>query len=412
MSVDIEISGLPGESFADVARRIGSIGGVPVSPEASDQQILELMAAGATAAAEAAQVAAELARDLAQAAAATAPMVYADATAGLAAVGEGETFWVEESGRISLYRDESGVATALTSLVTAASGLDLPEIRTGFTMPTVAADTRFSTYVYSGTGTGENAANEAFRIGSNISEVAYVARDLAEPQLYWGLETWFEGRMECYFRFHRAGGAYQFGHEDRETGYVQPFFFKVDRVTGLILDMQFRAQQCYFQDTDGATIVTILPGSVTLDVELFARAAQFDGFAYTTNNRWFGSKNAAGAPSALLQVAPDNVIYLGDIYGGFGASLLIRVAGHTALAFAANGAATFSTGVTVDGGINAGGDISAHQALIGGTGVYVAGQKVVGTRGAAIADATDNASAILCVNQILAHLRAHGLIAA
>ncbi len=410
MSIDIEISGLPGESFADVARRSGSIGGVNVPSDASDQEILDLMAAGATAAAEAAQAAAELARDLAQAAAATAPMVYAGTAAGLAAVDEGETFWVGEDGRITLYRDENGVAVALASLVTAASGLDLPEIRTGFTMPTVAADTRFSTYVYSGTGTGENADNEAFRIGSNISGEAYVARDIAEPQLYWGLETWFEGRMECYFRFHRAGAAYQQGFEDRDTGYVQPFFFKVERTTGLILDMQFRAQQCYFQDTDGATIVTILPGSLTLDVELFAKAAEFDGFAYTTNNRWFGSKNAAGAPSALLQVDPDNIVYLGDVNGGFGAGLLVRVAGNTALAFAANGAATFSAGVTIDGGVNAGGDVSANQALISGTGLYVAGEKVVGAQGAAIADATDNASAIACVNQILARMRAHGLI--
>jgi hypothetical protein len=46
-----------------------------------------------------------------------------------------------------------------------------------------------------------------------------------------------------------------------------------------------------------------------------------------------------------------------------------------------------------------------------GLGFYVDDVKVVGSQGAAIADATDAASAITQLNLVLARLRAHGLIA-
>ena len=61
-------------------------------------------------------------RDLAAAAALTAPNVYVDTTAGLAAVAEGETFWAEGvDGSIVLYRDVAGVADPLASMLTTTS---------------------------------------------------------------------------------------------------------------------------------------------------------------------------------------------------------------------------------------------------------------------------------------------------
>ena len=49
---------------------------------------------------------------------------------------------------------------------------------------------------------------------------------------------------------------------------------------------------------------------------------------------------------------------------------------------------------------------------IGNTGgLQVSGTKVVGAQGAAVADATDAASAITQLNLLLARCRAHGLIA-
>lgn len=63
---------------------------------------------------------AESASSLAQMAALTAPTVYATKAAGLAAVGEGGTFWSNEDEPLALYRDVSGVATKLASAVTSA----------------------------------------------------------------------------------------------------------------------------------------------------------------------------------------------------------------------------------------------------------------------------------------------------
>jgi len=62
-------------------------------------------------------------------------------------------------------------------------------------------------------------------------------------------------------------------------------------------------------------------------------------------------------------------------------------------------------------------DIAAVKQLIeGGTttpnvvGLEVAGTAVVGAQGGAVADATDAASVILRLNELLAILRTHGLI--
>ena len=58
--------------------------------------------------------------------------------------------------------------------------------------------------------------------------------------------------------------------------------------------------------------------------------------------------------------------------------------------------------------------INDHQTATADVGLYVAGTKVVGAQGAAIADITpaaDGTTAGTAVNTILARLRAHGLIA-
>ena len=63
---------------------------------------------------------AEQAAALAQMAALTAPKVYQTKAEGLAAVGEGGTFWSDEDEPLALYRDVGGVATKLASAVTSA----------------------------------------------------------------------------------------------------------------------------------------------------------------------------------------------------------------------------------------------------------------------------------------------------
>jgi hypothetical protein len=79
-----------------------------------------------------------------------------------------------------------------------------------------------------------------------------------------------------------------------------------------------------------------------------------------------------------------------------------------------------SGGVDTDGDVDAG---SGKDFKIAGTSVlnagylsistaaYIGGNQVVGTRGAAVADATDAASAITQLNLLLARVRTHGLIA-
>ena len=72
---------------------------------------------------------------------------------------------------------------------------------------------------------------------------------------------------------------------------------------------------------------------------------------------------------------------------------------------------------TASGGNVGIGDIAPGELLdvAGGinttTHYHVADVQVVGARGAAVADATDAASVILRLNDLLARVRAHGLIA-
>lgn len=92
--------GLRGESLADIARREGSIGGVSVSPTNTDQEVIDLATAGV---------------------ALTGANAYVSTAAGLAAVGEGESFWVADGSGLALYRDLSGVATPVAPFTSAAN---------------------------------------------------------------------------------------------------------------------------------------------------------------------------------------------------------------------------------------------------------------------------------------------------
>lgn len=118
--IKLEGRGLRGENFADVARRVGTVAGVPVSPNSSDGQILDAMvdAAGYSPVLQASVEAAISNAQLAELAALTAPGVYADTAAGLAAVAEGDTFWVKEDDGLVLYRKVSGSAEMVDILGT------------------------------------------------------------------------------------------------------------------------------------------------------------------------------------------------------------------------------------------------------------------------------------------------------
>ena len=101
MTVRLALRGLRGESFADVARRQGSIAGTAVSSSATDSQVLAALVAAASLTSSV-----------------TNPNVYASTAAGLAAVSEGQLFWVVDGGLLNLYRDDAGSATLLAELAT------------------------------------------------------------------------------------------------------------------------------------------------------------------------------------------------------------------------------------------------------------------------------------------------------
>lgn len=85
----------------------------------SGEELLARLTARSEAAAESADedaAAAAISAALAEAASLTAPQVYANTAAGLAAVAEGGTFWVKVGDRLVLYRDIAGVATEIASM--------------------------------------------------------------------------------------------------------------------------------------------------------------------------------------------------------------------------------------------------------------------------------------------------------
>lgn len=108
--VKLALRGLRGESLADIARRVGQIGGVSVDEDASDEAILEALF--------------YLSLNVGGIVGSTAPLVYASTAAGLAAVAEGGTFWAVSGAGIALYRDVAGTAALIMTL--AQTALFLP----------------------------------------------------------------------------------------------------------------------------------------------------------------------------------------------------------------------------------------------------------------------------------------------
>jgi len=136
----IYVSGARGENIADVARRIGSIDGVPVSPTATDGQILDALvqAAGFSPSLLASVQTALDSASLAELAALTAPGVYADVASGLAATAEGATFWVKEDDGLVLYRKVGGSAEMVDIISTTVDVRKYGADPTGTTSSTAA----------------------------------------------------------------------------------------------------------------------------------------------------------------------------------------------------------------------------------------------------------------------------------
>jgi hypothetical protein len=83
----------------------------------------------------------------------------------------------------------------------------------------------------------------------------------------------------------------------------------------------------------------------------------------------------------------------------------VLIAGGAIKCGATTASTSTTTGaLTVAGGVGVAGRVSATEFASGTT-------KVLGAQGAAVADATDAASAITQLNALLARCRAHGLIA-
>lgn len=102
--INLEGRGLRGESFADVARRLGEMGSFDVPPNATDQQIIDL----------AAQNIGTLLSSF---------DLYPNTAAGIAATTNGKYFSVPGTGAVYavLYQNVSGVATARGSLPSSAA---------------------------------------------------------------------------------------------------------------------------------------------------------------------------------------------------------------------------------------------------------------------------------------------------
>lgn len=90
--------GLRGETFADVARRVGNIAGVPISPAATDQEIMNALSASVSL---------------------TGANTYPDTASGIAVTTDGQSFWVADSAGLRLYRNNSGVADEIDPFTSA-----------------------------------------------------------------------------------------------------------------------------------------------------------------------------------------------------------------------------------------------------------------------------------------------------
>lgn len=96
--IKLEGRGLRGDGFADVARRVGSIAGVSIPPDASDEEILNTLSASVSL---------------------TGANVYPDTSSGLAATSDGDSFWVADEVGLRLYRNNLGNADEISPFTSA-----------------------------------------------------------------------------------------------------------------------------------------------------------------------------------------------------------------------------------------------------------------------------------------------------
>ena len=136
--------GLRGESFADIARRLGSVNGAAIPPDATDQQAIELIGDAVTAAAA---VQASLSQEYALAAAAYSAIAeslvdpaHPDTATGLAATTDGQPFAVDNGdGTVTIYLNDGGSAVEQRTLATtAALGSDTGSQLVGFKVAATA----------------------------------------------------------------------------------------------------------------------------------------------------------------------------------------------------------------------------------------------------------------------------------
>ncbi len=166
------------------------------------------------------------------------------------------------------------------------------------------------------------------------------------------------------------------------------------------------------------TSLTVLAGNVTLDSNGIwippGGAGRTSSFGFVNGSTWIGgtyasagARNVVGLTAqksgygATVECSTDGTIGGGKVaIMGLLESGDIAVTGHVA----STQYVTATTYMTAGTNITAGGLVSAGSAF------YCNGNQVVGSRGAAVADATDAATAITQLNALLARCRAHGLI--
>lgn len=365
------------ELAADIAAIAADLENIDVTVANAIADALVDAVAEATAAADASAI-------TAQAAAATAPMVYSTTAAGLAAVAEGETFWVAGASGLGLYRDVAGVATLIDSLPLSSTVLAkrsfgevaTQSIDTNLGGSPVPADIG---QIYIGNTV---ASADAITIDANVfppgialrryqgtpgSPTAATASDL---QLgYVDFRALFEGE------FYNAASLDVVinGALVTTTGCPPPTKMRLSVSDGLEVStpVEVKSSGVEVGAIDGEDYYG--PGTLG-DCRLFANVLNNDYAAI------FAARPVSGVGSGV------RIYTTGETSGD---NLIVGSAGANVTKFL----------------VQSNGDVTA-------AGVYKVGaNQVVGAQGAAVANATDAASAITQLNALLARMRAHGLIA-
>jgi hypothetical protein len=372
--VKLALRGLRGESFADIARRTGSIAGTVVSESATDPQVLSALVAAAS-----------LTSSI------TSPNVYASTAAGLAAVSNGQLFWVEGDGLLSLYRDDSGSATLLAELATTDAFAQAHDVGLFGDITTQAIDTNLS-------GSPIGADIGQLFIGNTVSSADAITID-SGPNFPPGIAlrkyrgtpgsptVVVAGDQTGYIDFRGYSGTEMWNHAsiDAVVDGLSPF------TDGELPPAKLRFATA--SDDEGALIRMEIRSNGRVEVgaingeDYYGPVSGFDPKFYVTSieNDWAFVMYAQPATGAGYAFRPHTL-------GQTSSDYLIGASSGT-------GTGTFK--FTVRGN----GDVHSE------TGYHVGGTKVVAAQGAAVANATDAASAITQLNALLARCRAHGLIA-